>query len=458
VGNSEAKMTINTTKTGTKLDSVVEFINEEDAKALFGKAAFASVLMNPTVTWAKFTLTDDRVNGNMQRIPDSEFENLIRTGINMPIKMAVGEISPGHSGTEPLGVMTHLKTIVVDAGYKAIIALAALWAEERPADVAYLKDKFNKGEPINVSWEILYQDAVYNPTENSMDLQSTILKAATIVGEPAYGGRTQFLSVAAKKWSKAYADDLPNSHFLYIDETDGRHLPVADSEGKLDRAKLKEALVGLAALDLPISLLREKRDLVNGLLEKFDAGESIDEVSNSFFGSSASNLEEHNVEEIEQLKIKLSDAQSELDTVKATLAEKETALAESETAKTELTRLTELVASQETELVTLREFKASLDAEVALQEKLASIKAKFSEAGVTKDEEYFKQNSEILLALPEASLDLFVSEAKAAASKPLENSQAGINTQIPALSGEENGEQPTIKDLAKYLRDSKAKK
>lgn len=451
----------NVMKIDTKLQSMVELLNETEVSALFSTAA-SQILVNPTVTYVKFTLTDDKVNANRQRIPDSEFQNLIRTGMNMPIKMAVGEISPGHEDTKPLGVMTHLKEVVTEFGNKAIIALAALWTEERPADVQYLKQRFAEGKPIDVSWEILYEDAVLNPEQNSMDLVSTVLKAATIVGNPAYTGRTQFLSVAAKKWSKAYIEELPNEHFLYVDPDGKRHLPIMDAEGKLDRVKLKEALSGLGELNLPAPQIAEKNLTLTALLDRFDAGASIEAVSNDYYTMPAKISEEPKLDEINELKAKLAEVEAKLnDTITAAEA-KELAVAEKQTALAELeakiATLAEELVSKEGELVTLREFKASMDAETDRNEKRTKLKAKFTEAGVEKDEAYFTENEATLLALDEAALNLMITEAKSAAEGKA-SGESHSSIQIPALPSDiDEIDYSDVKTLGRLLRERKAKK
>jgi hypothetical protein len=455
------KMPKSTAKMDVKLQSMVQLLNETEVSALFSTNA-SEILVNPTVTYVKFTLTDDKVNANRQRIPVSEFQNLIRTGMNMPIKMAIGEISPGHEDTKPLGVMTHLKEIVTEFGNRAIIALAALWTEERPADIQYLKQRFAEGKPIDVSWEILYEDAVMNPEQNSMDLVSTVLKAATIVGNPAYTGRTQFLSVAAKKWSKAYIEELPDEHFLYVDPNGKRHLPIMDAEGKLERVKLQEALAGLGELNLPAPQLEDKKKTISGLLERFDAGASIEAVSNDYYTKPAKISEEPKLDEINELKAKLAEVEAKLDeAIRATearelaVAEKQTALAELEA---KIAALTEEVAAKDGELVSLREFKASLDAASERNDKLTKLKAKFTEAGVNKEDAYFVENEATLFALDDAALNLMIAEAKSAVEgKASVESHSSI--QIPALpSDTDEIDYSDMKALAKAMRESKAKK
>lgn len=356
---------------------MVELIDENEAKETLGEA-FASFLQNPTVVWAKFILTDDKTNGNGERIPKTEFANLINSGMHMPVKMALGEIAPGHDDSKPLGVITNLQEVETESGASAIVALAALWGEERPADVDFIKQRFSNQQPVNVSWEILYQDRVFNETQGSMDLVSTVLRAATIVGNPAYMGRTPFLSIAAKK---------------------------------------------------------------------ADAGEQKTEES------SDKNMEEDKVEK--ELQDKLTAALAELETLKTSSASE---LGAKDAKIAELTTLTE---SLQAELTPLKEFKEQADAQLAKAEKVAQIKTKFSEAGLVKDEAYFTTNEEKLLGLSADALDFMVSELKAsipATGKKTEASTIKDKTEIPALHDDTNGEQPSVSDLAAYLRDSKVKK
>jgi hypothetical protein len=360
-------MTEKTVKTSTKLTNVLQLVDKTEAESTLGEA-FASILKNPTVTWARFILTDDRMNGNGMRIPESEFSNLINTGVHMPVKMAMGEISPGHENTRPLGVITHLRQIVTDAGSSAIEALAALWGEERPADVSFIKERFAQKQPVDISWEILYENEVFNEELGSIDLMSTALRAATVVGNPAYQGRTPFLAISAKT-------------------------------GKAETPALEE--------------ITEDTKVEKELQEKLDA------------------------------------ALAEIATLKGQLSEKETAIAELTTQKTTL----------EAELAPLKQFKEQADAELAKAEKLTQIKDKFKEAGLEKDEEYFKTNEETLLRMEESNLDFMVQELKAFASVTPKKEDASLEddkTKIPPMRGEE-GEVSTS-DIVTALRERGKKK
>ena len=371
-------MTQKSTKIDAKLVDVVSLIDESEVKTEMGEA-FASFMLNPTVTWAKFVLTDDRTNANGERIPKQEFANLIRSGIHMPVKMALGEISPGHPGTKPLGTITHLKEVESADGTSAVIALAALWGEERPADVEFIKQRFAEKQPVDVSWEVLYEDATFNAEASSMDLIGTVLRAATIVGNPAYEGRTQFLSISAKRKGDATA------------ENSGDDNPNTNAEDELN--------------------------------------------------------------ELEKLQADLAQAKAELETLKATHT---TAIAEKDA---EIERLTTETQEKETELTSLKEFKQTVEAEAEKKEKLASVKTKFSEAQIEKDEQYFVDNEEKLLAMSEEQLDFMVQElATLAESKTSTASKK--TTKIPAISGTENEEVDLTdpKVLGKLLREQRGKK
>lgn len=169
------------------INSTFEFIENETLE----DGAFASLALNPHFNWIKFTLTDDLPNANKQRVPIEEFDNLIRTGYLAPIKMGDKEISIGHAGTRPIGVISNLKKID-----NKILGLAAIWGIEKPDEVNLIKENHKKGVPQNLSWEILYTRSEVN-ADGITELRDTALRAATLVGMPAYEGRTQILSVAS---------------------------------------------------------------------------------------------------------------------------------------------------------------------------------------------------------------------------------------------------------------------
>lgn len=322
--------------------NVLELINGTDYQ--FSEA---SISLNPMVNWMKFVLLDDLPNGNKQRVPKSEFDNIIKTGIHMPIKVSAGEISPGHQGAFPIGVITNLK--VED---NKIIGLAALWSEERSEDVKLLLDKYHKGEPLNVSWELYHKDQIENKEEGFIDLVGVTLSAATLVGIPAYKGRTNVLSLA--------------------------------------------------------SLLSGEDDTIE---------------------------EDSKLEELEQLKL---DKQS--------LEEKIAAL------ETDIKTKDETVNTLTAEMAELKKYKEDVEAVKQAEEKFSSIKTKFSEAGLTFDEQYFIDRKEKLLAMSEEDVDFFVQEV-VSFSKKDDKEEASIK--IPAVRGKKTPDNLTLSEIAKQLREIK---
>lgn len=446
-------MTKNSIKIVQKLQDMLQLINETEVSLEMG-AAFASFMLNPTVVWAKFILTDDKRNGNGQRIPKEEFANLLRTGIHMPVKMALGEIA-GHPDSKPLGVMTHLKEVQLDDGSNAIVALAALWENERPADVKYIKQRFAEKQPVNISWEILYGDTKFNEADASIDLVDTVLSAATIVADPAYMGRTPILSVAAKKWSKAYMESLPDESFLYKDEAGNRQFPIMDDTGRVDRIRLGDVKSEVLQAELDDEIKKSILEVVDNLLARFEIGLNAEDVTASFLEHPHQNLEEELDTKLQELEAELTRVKAEAEDAAKKLAESEQLIAEKEQAIAELTQKnTEL----ETELVPLREMKASMDADKEREEKLTNVKTKFSEAGLEKDEEFFNENTDKLISMSDENLDFMIQELKVFAENSRELSTSSKKkTEIPAISGNEEGEL-SVKDLAQELRKRNAKK
>lgn len=157
--------------------------------------AVASISLNPNVTWLKMVITDDKPNANNMRIPKEEFASVINTAVYMPLKMAMGEISEGHEETSPIGSIAHL----VNEG-DHVIALAALWNRERPEDIKILKERYENGKNIDVSWELNYDvTASVKNDDGILELKNVEMNAVTIVGLPSYMGRTGVTALASKE-------------------------------------------------------------------------------------------------------------------------------------------------------------------------------------------------------------------------------------------------------------------
>jgi len=225
-----------------------EFVTDGDGEG----EAFASVSLNPTFRWCKFVLTDDLPNANRQRIPQEEFDNLIRTGINAPIKMAAGEIKQGHDNSIPLGVITHLKR---ENNY--VKGLAALWSLERPEDVELIKQRYDEGKPLNLSWEVLYSDAEVDESGVTA-LRNTALRATTFVGMPAYAGRTPILEVASVKEGTQ-------------EETDSNLEDTKLEELEQLKAQVEELTASLAQKSSELDELKAQFDAINAEKETLAA-------------------------------------------------------------------------------------------------------------------------------------------------------------------------------------------
>lgn len=179
-------------KTTNIVTDIVQLNIDEDESSL-SKEALAAISKNPTLKWIKFVLTDDAPNANNQRIPKEEFSNLVKTGIHMPIKMSQGYIRDGHEYAVPIGSITSL----VERD-RFVEGIAGLWGKEYPGEVSLLQELSASDEDKpQLSWEILYTDSEID--ENNIEVfLGTALAAATVVGMPAYEGRTPITLMASK--------------------------------------------------------------------------------------------------------------------------------------------------------------------------------------------------------------------------------------------------------------------
>jgi len=189
-----------TTIFSTNIEELVELSSEPTLDEV-NESVSSTVVKNDWISWTKFVLTDNLPNENKQRVPEKEFENLIKTGIYMPFKMAYKEPKDDHSDAFPLGVIAHLKRTG-----NQIVALAALWKKEREEDIAYLKECMANKIPVNVSWEIMHEDSEIG-ADGVEDLIGTSLRGVTVVRRPAYAGRTPVLEVASTDGSISTSEE-----------------------------------------------------------------------------------------------------------------------------------------------------------------------------------------------------------------------------------------------------------
>lgn len=446
-------MSKNTDKSTTNSENVVQFINESQVIEELGEAT-ASTLFNPLVTWAKFVLTDDMPNGNRERVSVAEFDNIIKSGTHMPVKMAEGKIGQGHDNSKPLGVIAHIKKDIIE-GRNVLVALAALWNDERESDISHLKQLMQNKEDINISWELKYGKRVQAEAGIS-DLLNVVMKAATIVARPAYQGRTRFLAIAsAEDWSEDFITNLPDSSFLYLGDGQGK-----DLEGRTEPLERKFAYRyedGTASVtrlnqiieeEIPNSNLSSKTKKV--ILSAAKAVLKGVDNDGEVLLSENKQTEERTVD-IEQLTQKLAEVEGKLAVALSQLQEKEEVLVST---KASIDTLAGEKTVLETEVTELREFKGTVEAEKAKTEKLGRIKSKFAEAGLSKDEQYFTDNEGLLIGLDENALNFMVQELSAFSKQDASASTRG--TKIPNIPGSQ-GKTSDISELVKALKENKAK-
>lgn len=215
---------------------------------------------HPLLTWMEFVFADNKPNGNMQGIPVEAFSSVISTGQYMPIKMDEGKIG-GHTSSKPLGVIRDMSH-----NEQEVVGTAAIWHKERPSDVALLRESYANGDPLNISFELIYSE--FEIDDSGVEwLLDPVVRAATIVNNPAYEGRTPVLSIAGEDM---YVE-LPDDSFAFIEPggvlKDGithprslRHFPYRDANGKISETLLTESLAEVEKLEFS-----QKKDVLNVL-------------------------------------------------------------------------------------------------------------------------------------------------------------------------------------------------
>lgn len=243
-------------KTNTLLIKDVKLVLDEN---LDENEVFASTTLNPHVAWIKFVLTDDKPNGNGHRIPVNEFDNIIRTGRFMPLKSAEGSISLDHKDSKPLGVITHLQK-----ENNTVVGLAALWIKERKDDIAKIKEKFSSKDGVHISWELSHKDSIIEGGVET--LTGIVMDAATIVGIPAYQGRTPVVQMASLQTTEETMETIElEKHEQIVNE-----LKQELETTKSSFASLEEELESLRQFKTEIEEQRAYAERFDNLKSKFE--------------------------------------------------------------------------------------------------------------------------------------------------------------------------------------------
>ena len=363
--------------------------------------SMASLSQNPFVTWIKFILTDDKPNANEQRVPKEEFANIIKTGMFMPVKLseqAAEALELNHLGSKPIGTITHLRE-----NEDHIEAIAALWSAERPEDIDLIKQRFNNGQPVNVSWELKYDDSISETTDDGhINLRGVVMNAATIVDLPSYMGRTPVLAVAS---ISKEANTKFNTILAKI--SDGKDLSEIETT---ILAEINEILIRGENEPMDTITREDHEKIVNGL-------------------------------------------QADLDTFKKQLETATTTIETLEPLKVELEELKPKYA-------TLEQFKNEADEAKQKQEKLDGIRQKLNDAKITVDDDFMNEKEEILLEMTEASLDFFIQELVAFSRKAVSNADAEASINLTSdLPGIDSSDDPgngrvSTRDAVEFLRET----
>lgn len=154
---------------------------------------------NPLQTILELTLTDFSPNANNQGIPKTEAENVIRSALNMPIKMYFDGTLKGHTSAYPIGTISE-----VWLEDETIKARSIIWREEFQKEDEYLRKETAEGRQVGTSWEVYYKDSIQD--DSIQWLNGCVFAATCIVSNPAYGDRTLITSVA-EETEKAQMDE-----------------------------------------------------------------------------------------------------------------------------------------------------------------------------------------------------------------------------------------------------------
>lgn len=220
---------------------------------------------NDLITWASFVFTDDQPNENKKRIPQTEFKNIIKSGIFMPIKMEGANPDGEHEKSSPIGVITNLKQ-----EENKILGLSAFWNKEYPESVKALKEAQAGGKSLKLSWELLYDESQSLVDNNGIeDLMGTVVQGITFVGNPAYAGRTNVLALSEKEETTQEENELTDINSPDVAALEARMLEL-QTELDAVKAELQSRVAELDTASSELTSLREFKQAAEAESAKYE--------------------------------------------------------------------------------------------------------------------------------------------------------------------------------------------
>jgi hypothetical protein len=257
-----------------------------------------SEINNPHLRPIRFVLADDRPNVNNQAVSVDEFDALAASAVNMPIKMRfLGKKSGagGHTGAVVIGHINDTEREEVN-GTNRLIAQGVLYAFEYKDIVDYLDEALaeeeanpGKSKVPGISWELGYTEGII---EKGIEwLKGVVARAATLVGNPAYGKRTALLALASdqtlteeqleEEALKVFAIEQPpegGTDDVNLEEAQAR---IAELETELANAKADstQKATEIETLSATASRVEELETQVTELTDKVSTFEKNDLIA-----------------------------------------------------------------------------------------------------------------------------------------------------------------------------------
>lgn len=204
---------------------------------------------HPYLTYARFVFADDKPNGNNQGIEYEDFPLLVKSAIDMPIKLRfIASTAGGHKGSVPIGHIKEIEEVLESDGTHKLIANAVLYSDEYPEEIKFLKEAYASGNAPGLSWELFYKDEVKK--DGISWLKGVIAKAATFVKNPAYGARTALLALAS---SNDITDDELSRELTALASEISPNNSSKGGSNTMEEKEKQELLAKIAALETQLA-------------------------------------------------------------------------------------------------------------------------------------------------------------------------------------------------------------
>lgn len=164
---------------------------------------------------------------------------------------------------------------------------------------------------------------------------------------------------------------------------------------------------------------------------------------------------ENDTLDLENLQKQLAELTEQLKTLREANSEKDSKISELETALAEASVIVTKITDLEKQVAELTTYKSEIEAKEARETAVAALREKIQKAGIDMSDEAFAERVDTFLSLVPEAFEMIIKDMAALAAKGKASASVSDRVIFPDPLAQGGSDTPSIKDVAKALREYK---